>query len=184
MISDKLKGTVVPEETRIKIATKIRKAHKIGVYGKEYRNKLSIASTKLACKGKLWAQSDKARKILSELLSKRNQQGLMRIESKKLPTKPEKFIKDNFKNVLKYTGNSAFWVTSKGQHKNPDFVHVNPKVKKIVEVFGDYWHAPKEKKQIITLYKAIGWQCHVVWESHIKLNPKKVIKDLQLFLER
>lgn len=62
-----------------------------------------------------------------------------------------------------------FWI----EKYNPDFVNVNGQ-KKILEVFGDYWHnlegrVEKDKKKI-KIYKKYGYDCLVIWEHELKNN--------------
>lgn len=52
---------------------------------------------------------------------------------------------------------------NKNRWRNPDFVF--PAHKKIIEVFGRYWHPPEHEPLAIEQYKSIGWDCLVVWED-------------------
>ena len=89
---------------------------------------------------------------------------------------------------LLYTGNGAFWrfLPLLGHHKNPDFILPGPDpaqpkrgVKKVVELFGDYWHSRlftgkanfDHVQELVDAWKAIGIDCLVIWESDFKANP-------------
>jgi G:T-mismatch repair DNA endonuclease (very short patch repair protein) len=89
-------------------------------------------------------------------------------------TKPELIINDillfmfgNY-NPFKYTGNRKFWLDLNGKLKNPDFVFIEDK--KIIEVFGRYWHKNEEEKILIKQYQQIDWDCLVIWEDQIDLG--------------
>lgn len=47
--------------------------------------------------------------------------------------------------------------------KVPDFV--DREGKRIVEVFGDYWHSSEEEEQKINHYAQFGYKCIVIWEA-------------------
>lgn len=56
---------------------------------------------------------------------------------------------------------------------NPDFINTNGK-KKVIEVFGDYWHGDKAQDWHegelgrMMLYGSLGFDCLIVWESELK----------------
>lgn len=63
-----------------------------------------------------------------------------------------------------YTGDRKFWLTlPSGKPKNPDFTA--PVLKKVVEVFGRYWHRGEDPAHLIEQYRQIGWDCLVLWED-------------------
>ena len=49
--------------------------------------------------------------------------------------------------------------------KIPDYV--NSKERKIVEVWGTYWHKGEDPQELIDWYKNQGWDCTVVWENEV-----------------
>ena len=59
--------------------------------------------------------------------------------------------------------------------KVPDFVNVNGQ-KKLIELFGDYWHSAKmvSQKRIQTeserigYFKQFGWSALVIWEHELE----------------
>lgn len=70
--------------------------------------------------------------------------------------------------------NTDFLLNTKAEHliiegKIPDFV--NLKDKKIIELYGDYWHKNDTKEKIekrINLFKKSGYDTLIVWEREIK----------------
>ncbi len=114
------------------------------------------------------------------------------------PNKIEKFLIELlsklFPGEYKYVGDYSFWV---GNY-NPDFI--NKKEKKIIELFGDYWHANPEShkpydvimggqsaKSIWTkdenrlnTYKKHNYKCLVVWENEFK-DINNLIRKLKIW---
>lgn len=97
------------------------------------------------------------------------------------PTTPEREIMHIIeKHALpfKYVGNGTLIV----DHLNPDFVHTTDK--KIVEVFGDYWHDIKNCKESgieeirRRRFSKHGYQTHIIWEKNVK-NEEYVLDFLK-----
>lgn len=97
------------------------------------------------------------------------------IEGRKIkPNKPEKIVLDIldkvYPNEWKYVGDGDLIIGG----YNPDFVNINGQ-KKIIEVFGDYWHKIREdigwsRTELgrIMCFKAFGYETLIIWESDIK----------------
>ena len=91
------------------------------------------------------------------------------------PNKLEKFFEKLFRQLSpdewKYVGDGQFILGG----KCPDFVNINGQ-KKIVELFGDYWHGEKftgrtkeeEEKQRIDHFAKHGYQTLVIWEHELE----------------
>ena len=66
----------------------------------------------------------------------------------------------------------------------PDFINVNGE-KKVIEVFGDYWHSDKViqghwKRSEFgrkAVYSQLGYDCVVLWEDMIKTEGVDYIKE-------
>jgi len=86
-------------------------------------------------------------------------------------------------NDYKFTGNGE--VVFGG--RCPDFININGQ-KKIMELFGDYWHGEKRtgrtKEQEEDLkkshYKKYGYDCLIIWENELKF-PEQVIEKIKNF---
>ncbi len=91
-------------------------------------------------------------------------------------TKPELKLMDIIKEYTdwEYVGNGKFHLHTKKQHRVPDFI--NRAKKKIIEVYGDYWHRNDNPNDKITEYREIGWECIVIWESEIMSNDFSIEK--------
>jgi G:T-mismatch repair DNA endonuclease (very short patch repair protein) len=70
----------------------------------------------------------------------------------------------------------------------PDFINVNGQ-KKIIEMFGDYWHGEKARcyeeteEGRIAHFAKYGFKTLIVWESEIKKTPEVVKSKIAAFVE-
>lgn len=96
-------------------------------------------------------------------------------------TKPElklMGILEDF-NGWEYVGNGKFWLRTNIKCRIPDFI--NRKQKKIIEVYGDYWHKGENPNDKISEYREVGWDCIVIWESEI-MSSDFDIEKIKYFL--
>ena len=99
------------------------------------------------------------------------------------PNKPEKLLNKLLNKLLpneyKYVGNFKFWI----ENFNPDFINCNGQ-KKIIELFGDYWHnredAKKRDKLRLKTYVKYGYKTLIIWEKELK-NIRTLSKKLRKF---
>lgn len=111
----------------------------------------------------------------------------------KSPTRPEREIIEilgaAFPDEFLYNGDFRQGVMLGGLI--PDFVNVNGK-KKVIEVFGDYWHSDELTKKRWkgtefgrkAIYAQLGFDCLVLWEREIKnLSSDKISKRIELFVQ-
>lgn len=83
-----------------------------------------------------------------------------------------------------YVGDYRFWVG----RKNPDFI--NKETKKIIEVFGEYWHSKKFRKvektnqeheqDRIKYFEKYGYKSLIIWDYELK-NLTNLIKKILEF---
>lgn len=101
---------------------------------------------------------------------------------KKRPNKLEQRFNELTPHSVQYVGNRAFWVTlPSGKHKNPDFKIKNQR--KVIELFGDYWHKDDNPNELIRLYKKINYHCLVIWEHEIYDQPEQILNKTTNFIE-
>ncbi len=83
------------------------------------------------------------------------------------PNKIEMFLQEYldklFPNEYKYVGSGEIIISN----RNPDFININGK-KKIIELFGDYWHKEGEVQERINIFKKEGWETLIIWEHELK----------------
>lgn len=63
--------------------------------------------------------------------------------------------------------------------KIPDFINVNGQ-KKIIEVYGNYWHQDDDPQERIDFFRQFGFETLVVWESELQ-NIDSVVEKLVEF---
>ncbi len=82
------------------------------------------------------------------------------------PNKKERFLIQLLQSTnlpYDFVGDGKFIIDG----KCPDFVNVNGQ-KKIIEIFGDYWHEPKEENERIALFAKFGFKTLIIWEHELK----------------
>ncbi|HDZ15647.1 hypothetical protein LCGC14_0570260 [marine sediment metagenome] len=87
------------------------------------------------------------------------------LKPNKLELKFEDFLNELFPNEYKYVGDFDTFIGG----KCPDFMNVNGQ-KKLIEVYGDYWHRNDDPQDRIDHFKKYGFDCLVIWESEYQNN--------------
>jgi G:T-mismatch repair DNA endonuclease (very short patch repair protein) len=105
------------------------------------------------------------------------------MEGRKIsPNKSElklfKLLEKLYPGEWKFTGDFSFTING----KCPDFVNVNGQ-KKIIELFGDYWHQGHIPKARADVFAPYGYKTLVVWESEMK-NMHGVAKKISEFYRK
>lgn len=189
-LSEANKGKRISKEVRKKISKSLM-GRKHPLYGKkmsrETKEKLSQSiRLKLSTKESKELRSLLHKKIQKKLFKDKNfrkkqlkilQNGLY--NSRRGMTYPEKLMFKMLKRLkigFEYTGNFTFDVNG----KCPDFRILRSR--KLIEVFGDYWHESKEVKKKIKWYKKYGYECLVVWESDLKNDEENVQRVVKKYL--
>ena len=85
------------------------------------------------------------------------------IKQNKMEVKLENIATDLFPNEYKFVGHGEFIIAG----KCPDFVNINGQ-KKIIELYGDYWHDGDNPQDRIDLFAKYGYNTLVVWEHELK----------------
>ncbi len=87
------------------------------------------------------------------------------------PTRPEielgKLIEVACPEEYRYTGDFSFTI----MRICPDYTNINGQ-KKVIEMFGDYWHSKNSDKGRIEKFKTFGYDCLVIWQSELKSKSK------------
>jgi len=65
----------------------------------------------------------------------------------------------------RYTGNGSFIFMGMA----PDFVHTTKR--KIIELYGERWHAPEEEEERIKLFARSDYQTLIVWQKELRPRP-------------
>ena len=164
--------------------------HNKGVPCTEEARQKNIRTNRIRCshpdyvnpfKGK--THTPKMRKHLSRVHTKKWQDkeyAMAKMEEfKRKPNKIEKqflaLLNKYYPKEWKYVGDGNCWIVG----KNPDFLNVNGQ-KKLIELFGDYWHTKKEEKERINHFAKYGFKTLVVWQSELK-NKEQVLDRINNF---
>lgn len=97
------------------------------------------------------------------------------------PNNLELFFDELTPDIVRYVGNLQFFIVTNKRTHNPDFKVHNRK--KIIELFGDYWHKGKDPAALIEEYNEAGWKCLIFWENEIYNEPKKVLEEVLEFIK-
>jgi len=107
--------------------------------------------------------------------------GLQIIYSNRHMTKPEMILdtilQKYFPNEWKYVGLGEIFIAG----KVPDFININGQ-KKLIELYGDYWHTKEESQERIAFFKQYGFDTLIIWESELYDQPILVFNKLASFL--
>jgi hypothetical protein len=104
----------------------------------------------------------------------------------KRPTSIEKLIIQLIKinNLpIRYTGDFDFWITFKNKkNKNPDF-KVNHQ-KKVIEVWGEYYHKNEDPNALVKQYEEVGYKCLIIKiiGHQTEKNKKYIVEILNKFI--
>lgn len=183
-LSKSLMGRTVSEKTKEKIRLLRTGTH----HSKATKEKISKAKI-----GKVFSEEAKAN--IKEAQTKKWQNPEYKEKQLKAifaglelrPTKPERKLRRGlnklFPGEYKYVGDGTIFIGG----KCPDFINVNGQ-KKIIELFGDYWHSEKatgifikeHEKQRIKHFAKYGFKILIVWECELQ-NIKRLKKKLMEF---
>ncbi len=83
-----------------------------------------------------------------------------------------------FPGEWRFTGDGSLVIN----HGNPDFANVNGQ-KKLIEVYGDYWHRGENPEQRIVQFREFGWETLVIWEHEVKGDQMQLEERLRAFCE-
>lgn len=134
------------EEKRLRIAQSL-KGHEVTP---ETRQKLSASSRAN------WQNPDYRKKALEA-----RQMSPNKLEQSLIPTMESL--------GFRYTGNGSFWVHDPTGSHNPDFKQTGKR--RVVEIWGNYWHRDQDPQEAIQWYATHGFQCLVIWESDLTDQP-------------
>lgn len=160
------------------------KLHKIRMFGNanptkrpEVRKKMNKTHI-----GKLRPEHSKFMKSLWEDVGYREKQLKAMFKGFNLkPNKPEKFLINLLQKLYpdewKFVGDGQIFIA----RRVPDFVNVNGQ-KKIIELYGDYWHRNDNPQDRIDLFAQYGYQTLIIWEHELK-NKAELKTKLQEFCD-
>lgn len=147
---------------------RISKGKKNNPYHESEEKKLQRAE-----KAKLWWKlHPEARELAAERAASRIKKWIR-------PTKIEIFLNTllnkYFPNQWKYVGDGQLIIGG----KCPDFANIDGR-KDLIELFGNYWHAPSDKEKRTNHFSKYGYRTLVIWENELD-NEENIIKIITEF---
>jgi hypothetical protein len=96
----------------------------------------------------------------------------------------KEFLDFTYPSEWKYVGDGSVVLNG----FNPDFINANGE-KKIIEIFGDYWHSERvkhrtkeEEEQLrCSRYAEYGYDTLIIWENEVKMDIRNVMKKINIF---
>jgi hypothetical protein len=158
------------------------------VHSEEARKKMSKSHTGVPLTEQCKKNLSKVRLLMWENRTKEDRKQLIKKVMdgvnkghRRKPNKPESIIlqllNNLYPNQWKYTGDFSLIIDG----KNPDFANCNGQ-KKIIELFGDYWHRGENPQDRMDIFSPFGYQTLVIWERELKDIPK-VVEKIKIFHE-
>lgn len=118
-------------------------------------------------------------------LTPKQEEDLQRLAAKGRRIHPNKLeqrlidICEEYNLPFKFTGDSPYPGLA---GKMPDFVSTNGE-KKIIEIFGDYWHSPDQVPERINLFKQYGYTTLILWGHELRsYADSELVKRINNFL--
>jgi len=171
--SKALMGHEVFEVTRKKLSD----IHKIVMNLPEVKAKVSKANKISQNRPETKAKKSKIMKAMWE-----NPQFIekQRIGKQLRPNNLEQFFDRQTPECVKYVGDYKLRIKTNQGSLFPDFIV--EKTKKIIEIFGDFWHEGENPAVLIEKYASAGWQCKVFWEHEIYNDNKRILEEILEFI--
>lgn len=85
------------------------------------------------------------------------------VSPNKIELKFEVYLQQELGLSYKYVGDGQFILAG----KCPDFINTNGQ-KKLIELYGDYWHKGEDPQPRIDLFKQYGYETLIVWEHELE----------------
>lgn len=151
-ISRRLAGVKLhTEETKSKMALSRHRFYELGGVGFWLNKRLPLSVREKISKARKeqWQSPDFVAKMIKRWHS--------------TPNCKEQFLGLLLGKDYKYVGNGDVIIGG----KNPDFINVNGQ-KKVIELYGDYWHRGQNPQDRIDHFKKYGFDCLIIWEKELK----------------
>jgi len=181
-ISLALKGKPKTAEHRRKTSLSMTKARRSEAAKKRWQNPVYVQKMAVIMNSPMYKEKhSQIAKRLWQNLDYRNRvcKAIMKGLGVR-PTKPElhldRLLQEWFSNNWKYVGDGQIIL---GGHC-PDFLNINGQ-KKVIELFGDYWHRGENPQHVIKHYRKFGFGCLVIWEKELK-EPHRLQKRIENFV--
>lgn len=96
------------------------------------------------------------------------------VKPNKSEAKLDNLLEKLLPNEYKFVGDGQFILAG----RCPDFVNINGQ-KKIIELYGDYWHRNDNPQDRIDLFAGYGYQTLIIWEKELKKETLLKVKIIE-----
>jgi len=134
-------------EYRERVTSSIIKSHSTPEFGR----KMTEANLKR------WQNPEYKNRVIKAMMKS------IYIKPNKVELAVYQLLEDVCPNQYEYTGDGGIIIGG----KCPDFTNVNGQ-KRVIELFGDYWHKEENPQVKIDKYAEFGFDCLVIWEHELK----------------
>ncbi len=169
-IGDANRGRHISEEQKIQSYKILREWHKNNPHPMKGKHLSDETKRKLRENTKNRKHSDET-KLKIKLAWKdpvyvAKQMRSRHVKPNKLEKYFEKYLNMLYPNEWKFVGDGQLIING----KCPDFVNINGK-KKLIEIYGDYWHLGQDPEERKKEFKLFGWNTLILWEKDVRKNP-------------
>jgi len=168
----KRKGYRHSPETRKKIGA----GNKGKIVSEESKMRCSLANKGKRYSPRTQFTSESLKKRYRDPVYVKKMKEAWNIKPNKLESRMIGLLDNLYPGEWKYTGDFSFTING----KCPDFVNCNGQ-KKVIELFGDYWHQGQDPQERINAFTPFGYSTLVIWEHEFK-NMRRVINKIDEFM--
>jgi len=122
---------------------------KTGIFSKETLERISRKSKEM------WKNEEVVKRILDSLYKTKG-------SGPNIPETRLLKILNELNTNYRFVGDFSFWIN----RANPDFV--DTKHKRVIEMFGEYWHEKTEVKERTEYFQKYGYSTLVIWDYELK----------------
>ncbi len=174
------KGLTKETDPRVLKYTQSGKHHYQYGVPRTKKDKLAISKT---LKGRIFSK-ETLKKMSRWQKGKKKPDHVMKALIQSLRKRPNllelSFIKicQKYNFPFKYVGNGSIIIG----RLNPDFIY--KRKRKIIEIFGNYWHEDKDEAKKQKAYAKENYKCLIIWEEEFKKNESHILKRVNKFMKR
>lgn len=140
---------------------KSNKKNRISTLNRNYKHSSEVKEIIRNTSRERWQNKDYKDRTLKSMLE------ACQLKPNKAETKLGIILNNILPNEYKYVGNGQFIIGG----KCPDFLNINGK-KKLIELYGDYWHKDDNPQNRIDCFKQYGFETLIIWEKDLQYTEK------------
>lgn len=163
-----LKIAMNKPETKMKCSQSATIAQNKPEVKEKHRQACKIAQNKPEQKEKI---SQAQKKNWQDPIFVKKQMKARHVKQNKTEKKLEKIVTNLLPNEYKFVGHGEVVIAG----KCPDFININGQ-KKIIELYGDYWHKGQDPQDRIDIFAKYGYDTLIIWEHELEDLDKLKIK--------